>query len=650
MDYSLNNLNKVSNLKELTLREFINSLNLIGLEVDEISQEKESNKFILENINCLIKIPANRQDLSLETYFLQEIVLIFFLELLNIWNRFQKKYLFLLKKKYLQTSHYKTIVINSSFSKILTYAVEITDFKNFSSPIWIQKKLKNFKITSNNNIQDIFNLVIAEWGYEFNIIIPNSFTEQKKYVFERLTKIESFYEENGKIQKLLPGTIVIREDNQKIISVLGFVNSTFPNFNSSNYLIEICFYEIETNPLFISLVNPKTALKNFRKIFLENLKFSLQRLLSLIEILEYGKLKPIKYFTKNQEFSIDSKKILFLEKKNFKNFLNIEKIDEKIFQKAGLKLICKTQKLYFFQIPNSRKDLEREIDLIEEYSRYIGYKNFTEILPKKQRTFYPEKTKQIFLMKDFFLIHGFHEVINNSMQDFSSNTLSSLFLLNPLNKELSNLRFSLLPKLIDVFSTNFRLSLIENNFFEIGRVFKKENEQIQEETKVSGIFQYPFLNNQKDSSLEWFSAFGIIESFLLKFGYQNYLKQDSVSFEFFHPTRSILIKNNKKILGYFGQLHPTFEINSFSKRPIYIFELNLSYLKYSNFYSPINVYKEFSKYPTIIKDLSFSIDKTVEFEKIRLLIQTNCLYLKNIYFLIFFLIKKIINLLMLEFV
>ena len=78
MEYSLNHLNVISNLKELTINQLINSLNLIGLEIDEFSKKPIKPKYSLENLKIFLKIPSNREDLVIEDFFLKEISLVFF--------------------------------------------------------------------------------------------------------------------------------------------------------------------------------------------------------------------------------------------------------------------------------------------------------------------------------------------------------------------------------------------------------------------------------------------------------------------------------------------------------------------------------------------------------------------------------------------
>ena len=136
-----------------------------------------------------------------------------------------------------------------------------------------------------------------------------------------------------------------------------------------------------------------------------------------------------------------------MKKKSLENILKIKNIEEKIFQQAGLNIICKSPNDLYFKVSNSRKDLTREIDLIEEYSRFYGYKNFPEIFPEKQLTREKPFLKTISFLKEYFLNFGFNEILTTSIQEHYNK--NSIQISNPLTKESSYLRASLLPKLLD---------------------------------------------------------------------------------------------------------------------------------------------------------------------------------------------------------
>ena len=640
MEYSLANLNRNSKLNQLTLTSLINTLNLIGIEVDGISKEKLKNEDFYENIQLLLKIPSNREDLLIEYFFQKELSLVFDFEINNIWEKIKTNYNFLLKQKYYHYQNYSTIFIFSKFPNVLIYGIEVQNFESNFSPFWLQEKLINFGIKPLNKFQDLVNLIFLEWGQFINIQKPfenKDFENKFSLSLIALEKTEIFCDLNNKNLTLPNGTIVLKNNSDKIISILGNIDFQFSGSKMENLILEATLINNKNENILSNFIENQIISKHFKKQFLENLKNSFQRLLTLIEIFSFGSIRSKKYCIKNENFTFGSKKIIKLKKNSFKTFLNLDLINEEIFKKAGLKIVCKTLNDIFLVIPNSRRDLLREIDLLEEYCRFIGYNNFSEILPSKTKFSNKNKNFQTNkFIKQFFINYGFQEILTNPIEDFLENSLFSIQIKNPLNKELSILRNSLLPKFIEICNFNLRSSFNLTNFFEIGRVFKKKNKQILEEEKFTAIFRVPKITNFSDPSLEWFVAIGLIENFFSHFGY--YIKKDKIkkNLKFFHPTRSILLKKENTILGIFGQLDSKFLPAISVKKKIFILELNLKHFKDNDLYSIPKIYSEYSKYPIIKKDLSFSINKNINFLNLKKSIKLISTYLKKINFFDFY--------------
>jgi phenylalanyl-tRNA synthetase beta chain len=380
--------------------------------------------------------------------------------------------------------------------------------------------------------------------------------------------------------------------------------------------------------------------RSFRKIFLENFKFSFQRLLTLFEIIYDFSLCSKIYIKNEKSVQLKNQKIIKIKFISFLFFLNIpkEKVDFSIFEKASLKKICQTETECYFSIPTFRNDLNREIDLIEEYCRFLGYQEIQEILPKKYIFSGENKKENKKWIKEFFFNHSFFEVLTNSLDEKENK--NSLFLKNPLNKEFTLLRTSLLPKILEIFEFNLRTNLERKNYFEIGRVFLKENKKIIEIEKIAGLFQLERNKKTKGPNTEWFLAKGFIEKFCLSFGYQDITfelvsSKDLYLFPFSHEKNTIFLKYGTIYLGIFGQLNSftkSFEQKYPSKYSTYFFELNLMAFPFSQLKSKIKPFIPFSKYPTISKDFSFLIQKNIEFSKIKKEIWQICVFLKKVEF------------------
>ena len=633
MEYSLQSLTKQTELNEITLENIVNKLNLIGFEVDDIIIEPLIFNQFINDIRLLIKIPANREDLLTETLLLNELSTIFSLKKYEIWKNLKNNYSFLLKQKYSQFYIYESSSILSDVPNIAIYNIKLENFKSFLIPVWIKEKLKNFGYSSTNDLNDILNLVCLEWGQQFDVYFLNTQKNKNENLYcERLNEAKIFTDIH-KNQHILPiGTIVLKDSENNIINILGISNPVLQTDNNLNKSIvfESIFYDINSNLLNLSTINTTLSFRYLRKIFLNHLKFSFQRLLTLIEILNCSNnLKVEKYSNYSKNIELKTTSILKIKKKSLRKTLNIENYNLNIFKKAGLKLVGNTQNELYFTIPNSRKDLLREIDLIEEYCRFVGYENFKEIIPKKENNLSSINRNKYQFIKEFFLNFGFNEIINSSIKEDKKINNYSILLNNPLNNDFFLLRTELISKLIENFENNLRSGFLNNNFFEIGRTFKNINGKIVEEDKIAGIFQSSLKKEDSKFSVDWFINKAFFENFFKIFGYQNVISESIIStFEIFHPKRSIIFKSNNKILGVFGEIHPKFNF----KIPVYLFELNLREFSEWRQTSIITTYKEYSKYPSIIKDLSFIIDKDINFESLKSIIQSNCKNLKNIYF------------------
>lgn len=633
MEYSLRTFIKNVNFQSLTLTQFVNNLNLIGFEIDEIDYQNIKNNPYIQDINILIKIPPNRQDLLNEINFQKEIATIFLLKLNDIWKKVNYRYFFLLNQKYKQYNFYETYQIKSDLNFLNIYSLEIKKLNKTVSPIWIQDKIFSNGIIPTKDFRDLLTLINLEWGQTIDFS-NHPVLKSENFYLDKLNQQHFISNKENEIYQLPKGSIVLKNSNNEIINILGVNYFEISNtISNENIMLHAIFYNIYDDLLNL---NNLISVRHLRKSFLEYFRFSFQRLLTLLELTLQAEVGLKKQKLVEKSIKIKPYRILTLNKNRLKKFLNSEKFDDNIFKKASLKIICNTPFSFYIQVPDSRKDLLREIDLIEEYSRFLGYKSFKEILPKKELVFSKKQRKNINFIKHFFINYNFFEIINSSLT--YSEDSHTIEIINPLNKELSLLRTQLLPNLIDVFLTNIKLDDKNTNFFEIGRVFKKLNQKIIEQEKLAGIFQ----TKCKNRNLDWFESKGFIEVFLDKFGYKNLIfKKLNIKNNIFHPTRSILIQSNNQTLGIFGEIHPQLRKDSFIKERVYLFEFDLNYLNNWKMNSSTIIYSEISKYPSITKDLSFSISKEQNFYEIKQKVLVCSKLLKNISFFDIYFDEKI---------
>lgn len=635
MEYSLTVLAKLAQLNNLTLNTFVDELNLIGFEVDDVYLERKNFNQYSENTRVLVKIPSNREDLLTETFFLRDLSLILLLTLHKNWKQIKREYLNLLYKNYLFHKNYKLTNIQSEISDILIYRIKLNNLKLNYSPLWVQRKLTNFGLASQNNYFDVINLVTLEWGQSFNCFKALK-KEHKTLKLKKLTDTKNTIIENLSYS-LQKNNIALFDQDNKIVSFLGYENNHTNLKCFDSIIIEGLYYDIHCNSLNLNNLNDKISLRKLNKISLGNFKFSFQRLLTLLQIIYEATVednieKTINFITKPYTL----KRIVTLNKKLLRNLLGIQSFNKKVFKKAGLIIVCETITTFYFEIPSYRHDLLREIDIVEEYSRFIGYKNFPEITPKKEVYFRNMNLFTLRYIKQFFLTLGFNEVITNPIKDQFLKNRTTISLKNPLNNEFSNLRTNIISQLIRTFEVNYKLTNPNKNLFEIGRVFKYQNDKLLEVDKLAGIYQLERIKKEKNQpTTEWFIAKGYIENILHIFGYSKeevIFSRISEPIANFNPNKSVLIKYNSKCLGIFGELNNLDETRISQKFSTYIFELDLRFFKSSYLLSKTKTYKEVSKYPSIIKDISILISKKINFSKLKKDILTTSLLLQKIEF------------------
>nr|AIM52786.1 phenylalanyl tRNA synthetase beta subunit [Ochromonas sp. CCMP1393] len=579
-----------------------------------------------------MKIPSNREDLLNETFFIQDLASILLFQSYKIWEKAKLNYYSILKQKYFAHYNYQSVKIDSAIPDVLVYNIKLKITEHLDSPVWIQKKLKSIGIPVQNNLNDVVDLVKFEWGQSFQLL---DLSNAQDLNLKKLSERKLFKNFNGKKYELNKGTIVLENEKKEIITFLGLMNIDLTQTENKEIYLNGIYYDIHENALKLNPLESSVPLRHLRNEFLENFKFAFQRLLTLFEIIYSIECFPKIYVSSKRSTIIKPKRVLKLKKKSIKNFLNISKVDSKIFKKAGLKIICYTPTELYFEIPNFRNDLKREVDLIEEYSRFIGYKNFSEILPVNEFTYSKTKNESINYLKTFLLNYGFTEILTNPIKSTETQTNSSIFISNPLTSELSNLRTELLSELTKHFEANLRLNAQSINLFEIGRIFQKTENGIIEIDKLGGVFQLERMKKEKKVKTEWFIAKGFIENLLQNFGYdENNLTFEEITNEsiMLHKTKSVVIKFKNKTIGIFGELTPKFEKFKGLKYPIYLFEFDLRYFEKWRMNSIIPLYNESSKYTVIIKDLSFSIKKSINFSLLKSEIKKQSSFIKEINF------------------
>ena len=271
--------------------------------------------------------------------------------------------------------------------------------------------------------------------------------------------------------------------------------------------------------------------------------------------------------------------------------------------------------------PYRYRDLEREIDLIEEIARLYGYNNFCDTLP--------DKTEAGYLSVEQALSRNLRETLRAiGLTEVTHYTLGKpgeprqIVLSNPLFSEYSALRTNLVAGLIDAFQYNLEQGNGPLNAFEIGRIFWSEEDGLSEADSLAGILggdatRGKWVHSGREQPLTWFEAKGLLESVFQRLSLVVEYQPDRRDPRL-HPgrTASLWIRGDR--LGTFGQLHPQLRQERGLPDDVYVFELELDVLldHLDRDEARVPIFQPFSTYPPSDRDIAFFVSNQVSVAEI----------------------------------
>jgi phenylalanyl-tRNA synthetase beta chain len=635
MQISLRWVNELVNLETVNLEDLINRLTLGGFEVEEILEvELPTTKATALEISAT----ANRSD-SLSIQGLS-------LEIAALLNDSPKRLQY--STKICPWSQSLERIQSMSTNQITCsgfISIIIENLNNFTSPKWLQEKLLASGFPVTDKLIDFQNYILVETGYplEFYDLDQIYSQLQDSQVQLSLTSVENsinFVARNETNYSLDESVLLLRANNLPI-SIAGIIASKTSQYSSTTktLLVEGSIF----NAAHIRQESRRLGLRTNRSSRYEKslkpttLLESIYRFVSLLRIhnpnltcklhtivkpihdpkrhieLDYTKVKqvlgPIQKTKDNQYIYISPQSITdALERLQFQVTYNFKNFKWNI------------------AIPSLRNDdIVREIDVIEEIGRVYGFNNFLTRLPKIQSIGKKDLNYQTRQKLTSCLVNlGLNELIQYSLVPSEIYVKNDISLVNPLVKEYSHLRSSLLPNLLKTVEENFKKGNFILEGFEYGHVFLADfSSLVHEREVIAGILGgIKTKSNWSESfqSLNWFEAKGKIEQLFQKLNITTYWKSYKPIKErmIFHLycTAELLLSDGTK-LGIFGQLSPIVANKLNLSTDIYLFEFNFDLIKNQIQQTKLSVYQDYSLYPKIIKDLSFIIKDTIPFRKVQ---------------------------------
>jgi len=500
------------------------------------------------------------------------------------------------------------------------------------SPRWLRDRIEKSGIKSINLLVDLTNYILLEQGQPLHAfdkdklsnligkeVSPNDFSVRKAKKNENLKCLDGKnYDLNENI------TIITCCDKPVAIAgVIGGLETSVTNTTSSIYLEGAVFNPVSIRRSSREIgVRTESSSRYEKGISSKNTIDAVTRAINLLE--EYYPINlPIINTSKiinNEDVFIKLRRnriykilgpLIINDQLDKRNLSDNEIVDKLML--IGCTLKSKEYGWDVAVIPNRSQDLTREIDLIEEIARLIGYDRFDLKLPNpiKPGKLSPEQLA-LKKVKSGFIENGFNEVLSYSLVPEDKESLIRIS--NPLLLETSCLRDNIWEEHLEIVNRNIKSGQTSCYIFEVGNVFYNNSEFMQEEILNGAIFGNKkfgeWANSGKDNHLNYFEARGKLKESLSSLNIKVDDKPTN-SIDFLHPGRTAKLFIEGREAGYFGEIHPKLILDKTALKKVYLFSLNLVNLlgasTRKNKWIPI--YKQFPIVPKMERDINFIFSK-----------------------------------------
>lgn len=492
----------------------------------------------------------------------------------------------------------------------------ITDIKIGPSPKWLQRRLGMLGHNSINNIVDITNYVLEEYGqpmhsYDLDKVAGNHIIVKNAADGDVVTALD------GNEYKLDKDVLMIddAEGHSCIAGIMGLGDSGVTENTKTVLLEAACFDGTNIRLSSKRIGNDSASSAKFVKGLDPNLALTaMNRACQLIEELGCGKVvdgivdvypEPVK------------EKYLPFEPEKMNQLLGTEVSKEDMlayFKRLEVEYDEATNQL---KIPTFRQDLNCMADLAEEVARFYGYDNIPTTLPRGEATLGGKSKKELIndITRNIVEGNGFSGAMHYSFESpkvfdkllipQDSDYRKAIQILNPLGEDFSIMRTLPLNGMLTSLSTNFNRRNKSARLYELANVYLPKalplTELPDEKMKLTlGMY----------GEGDFFTMKGVVEELTEKLGFAKEVSYEpTTEHVFLHPGRQANIVKGKLSIGYIGQIHPEVGDNYNVKNELYVAVLDMDTVTMlSNF---DRKYEGIAKFPSVTRDLALVVDKSI---------------------------------------
>ena len=492
----------------------------------------------------------------------------------------------------------------------------VKNVKIAPSPEWMQRCLAKMGIRPINNLVDITNYVMEEFGqpmhaYDLSTIAGN------KIVVRRANDGETFETLDGQERKLDSEMLMIC-DGEKPVGLAGIMGGENSKINDDvkDMLFEAACFDGTNIRLSSKRVGLRTdASGKFEKgLDPNNAEDAINRACELIEELGAGEVVAGMvdvYPEKKEEHTIK------FDPDYVNKLIGFNLTEEQMvsyFPALELKYDAATKTI---TVPTFRQDLIGMCDIAEEVARFYGYANIPTALPSGEATAgklsYKLRIDEI--ARRVALYCGFSQGMSYSFESpkvydklllpMDSDMRKSIVISNPLGEDFSVMRTSSLGGMLTSLATNYNRRNKDVRLFEMGNIYLPKALPLTELPDERMQFTLGFYGDG-----DFFTMKGVVEEFLEQVGMKDRVHYDAdAGKSFLHPGRQANIVYDGNVIGYLGEVHPTVCENYDMKTRAYIAVIDMPYVYEMSSFD--KKYEGIAKFPAVTRDISMVVPKNI---------------------------------------
>ena len=479
------------------------------------------------------------------------------------------------------------------------------------SPAWMRERLRNSGVRPINNIVDITNYVMLEYGQPMHAF-DFSCVEGGHIIVRTAREGETIQTLDGNQRKLTTSMLCICDENKPVCvaGVMGGANSEIVG-DTAMVLFESANFNGTSVHRTAAALNMRTDASSRYEKGLDpmNTLKAVERACELVELLGAGEVVE----GVMDVIAKDSNPVTVkLEPEKVNGLLGTDVSREEMVR--ILESLDFTVEGDTIHVPSWRSDVEHYSDIAEEVARFYGYNNIPDTLSNglTARRGLTDIQQTENLLGSVCRAAGYDEIITYS---FISPTYydkidlpkdsplrDSLKILNPLGEDTSIMRTTTLPSMLEILTRNYNFRNKSAKLYELGRVYFKRADGLADEPKVLTLGAY-------GDNMDFFALKGAVEAVLKQLRIENVRFLADSENPSYHPGRCAKVFSGDRLLGVLGQVHPHVAGNYGVDAELYAAELRFDALYESKGSQPL--YQPLPKFPAVTRDIAVVCDASV---------------------------------------